>query len=556
MTRPSLGEAGRDITPTSAAGTELDALVADGQRALADGAWARARELFGRVLECEARIAAYLGLGTAARYMRDRDAAIAAHETAFRLARDAGDDDAAAAAAVQLSYDAYAFRGPAEAMGWVERAAMLVDGRPATAATAFIPFVRAYLALLAHHDPEAGRSGAAEAAAIARSVGAVDIELLALSLEGLSLVALGRIAEGMRKLDAAAAGAVGGEMVDADSIETVCCLLIDACKRVRDLERANEWCLRVREIATRYDDRQMFNVCRVHYADVLVWQGELARADGELRVAARELGQVRPEKAADALVRLAEIRRRHGDAGEAERLLAEATSHRLHALVEGHLALDRAEVGAAVDAAERFLRRIGDADLFERVAGLELAVRARVAAGDLAGAAAAADEIAAIAGRTSSAPLQAAALLAAGRLLTAEADFPKAIAALEDAADMFDRAGARFDAAQTRRELADAHGLAGRPDQAERIAARATQEFAAMGIVSPARADPTGLSRREAEVLRLVARGLSNEDIAGRLVLSVRTVERHVANVYGKIGASGRTARAIATAWAHTHGIT
>ena len=74
---------------------------------------------------------------------------------------------------------------------------------------------------------------------------------------------------------------------------------------------------------------------------------------------------------------------------------------------------------------------------------------------------------------------------------------------------------------------------------------------------APTREPPVaGLSPRETEVLRLVARGLSNEDIAHRLVLSVRTVERHVANVYGKIGASGRTARAIATAWAHSHGIT
>jgi DNA-binding NarL/FixJ family response regulator len=57
-------------------------------------------------------------------------------------------------------------------------------------------------------------------------------------------------------------------------------------------------------------------------------------------------------------------------------------------------------------------------------------------------------------------------------------------------------------------------------------------------------------------VLRLLTRGLSNDDIAAQLVLSVRTVERHVANIYAKIGASGRTARAIATAWAHANGIT
>jgi DNA-binding NarL/FixJ family response regulator len=76
-----------------------------------------------------------------------------------------------------------------------------------------------------------------------------------------------------------------------------------------------------------------------------------------------------------------------------------------------------------------------------------------------------------------------------------------------------------------------------------------------MGARTPAPAAGL-LSPREAEVLRLLAQGLSNADIAHRLVLSVRTVERHVANVYAKIGASGRTARAIATAWAHAHGVT
>ena len=56
-------------------------------------------------------------------------------------------------------------------------------------------------------------------------------------------------------------------------------------------------------------------------------------------------------------------------------------------------------------------------------------------------------------------------------------------------------------------------------------------------------------------MLRLVAAGRSNEQIAATLVLSVRTVERHVANIYLKIGASGRSARAAATAWAIGHGV-
>ncbi|HJU01869.1 MAG TPA: helix-turn-helix transcriptional regulator, partial [Actinomycetes bacterium] len=64
------------------------------------------------------------------------------------------------------------------------------------------------------------------------------------------------------------------------------------------------------------------------------------------------------------------------------------------------------------------------------------------------------------------------------------------------------------------------------------------------------------LTPREVEVLRLVGQGRGNDDIARELFLSVRTVERHLANIYTKIGAAGRTARATATAFAHRNNIT
>ncbi len=431
---------------------------------------------------------------------------------------------------------------------------MLVDGRPPTAASAFVPFLRAYLALLARHDPEAALAGSAEARELARLTGVVDLEMLALALEGLSLVSVGRIEEGMPKLDAAAAAAVGGEMTDADSIETVCCFMIDACKRVRDLERASEWCLRVREIATRFGDRQMFAVCRTHYADVLLWHGDWARAEHELVTGADELARLRPGRDEDALVRLAELRRRQGRRAEAEALLDRSEAHRLHPLVTGLLAVDEGHVDIARDAAERFLRRIGTTDRFERVVGLELLVRAAVAAGDTASARAAADEIAAVARTTPNAPLRASALLAEGRLAAAAADHPLAAALLEDAADVFDAAGALYDGALARLELAAALRGQGREKPGAIAERKARAALDTLGAAT--RRERKGdLSPREREVLVLVARGRSNEEIARALVLSVRTVERHVANVYTKLGLSGRSARAAATAWAHTHGI-
>jgi DNA-binding CsgD family transcriptional regulator len=75
----------------------------------------------------------------------------------------------------------------------------------------------------------------------------------------------------------------------------------------------------------------------------------------------------------------------------------------------------------------------------------------------------------------------------------------------------------------------------------------ALREFT--GIAGTAPVEPIEeLSAREREVMALVARGLSNEEIAERLFLSVRTVERHLSNVYVKLRVSGKAARAAAAA--------
>src|SRR2546423_2325453 len=222
--------------------------------------------------------------------------------------------------------------------------------------------------------------------------------------------------------------------------------MIGACKRVRGLERAHEWCIRVRDIATRFGDRQMFSICRTHYADVLLWHGDWTQADHELTAAVDELSAIGPGREVDPLARLAELRRRQGRSREAEELLARAVPHRFHPLVEGLLALDRGDAALACEAAARFLRRVGEADRFERVAGLELMVRAAVAGGDAEAAHRAAGEIRAIAEATPNAPLRASALLAEGRIAAAEGEVAAAIALLEDAADLFEAVGASYDA--------------------------------------------------------------------------------------------------------------
>ena len=217
-------------------------------------------------------------------------------------------------------------------------------------------------------------------------------------------------------------------------------------------------------------------------------------------------------------------------------------------LVRAALALDRGDPTGAAAETERFLRRVGTSDRFERVSALELVVRARLELGDRTAAVDAVEELERIAATVGTAPLRAAALLARGRL-------DGSVGALEDAADLYDACGAKHEAAHARLELARALRAEKRDREAGLAEERAGAVLVDLGAPVPA-AQPERalLTRREREVLRLVATAASNDAIAAELVLSVRTVERHVENIYDKIGVSGRTARAAATAWALANG--
>ena len=255
-------------------------------------------------------------------------------------------------------------------------------------------------------------------------------------------------------------------------------------------------------------------------------------------------------------MRLADLRRRQGRTEEATALLAEAHEHRLAPLVTGWIALDEGNAERAAGEAERFLRRVGRSDRFERVAALELLVGASLALDRVDEAEEAAAELEAIAAEVGTPPLDAAALLARGRVAAAKGS-AEALPALEDAADLFRESGVLYDAAQAELELARFLRGLGRDEEAEQVEQRGRAALRGLGVPVP---DPTPprndlLTRREQEVLRLLASGRSNEEIAADLVLSVRTVETHVAHVYAKIGVSGRSARAAATAYALAHGL-
>ena len=181
--------------------------------------------------------------------------------------------------------------------------------------------------------------------------------------------------------------------------------------------------------------------------------------------------------------------------------------------------------------------------------------------GDVVEARSAASELAGIAAASESAMLRAIASQVEGAVSLAEGDVQGALASLRRAWHVWEELDAPYEAARVRVLVGLACRALGDEDSAvlELDAARSVfEELGAMPDLtrvssltpSAVRSDTHGLSERELEVLRLVAAGKTNREIASALVVSQHTVARHVQNIFGKLGVSSRTA---ATAFAFEH---
>jgi LuxR family transcriptional regulator, maltose regulon positive regulatory protein len=517
--------------------------------------WTEARALFESALDEHESPEALEGLSWAAWWLDDGPAVFAARESAFRLYRARGDEAAAALMATWLAADQLDFHGAtAVASGWLQRAHRLLEPLEPGPEHGWLAFHEGYIAHRAG-DTATARELAHRATELGRRFGVSDLEMLGLALEGTSLVACAEVEEGMRCLDEATASALAGDATIPISSAWACCILVSACVATLDYERAFTWCDRIADFAERYGSRWMLAFCRAEYGAVHLWRGSWEDAEAHLTAAVEDFARSRPPWTASPQLVLAELRRRQGRTDEAVALLDEVGPYRAAQVCRARLALDGGDALRAVELLERALRQMPDERLLERLPALELLVRARIARGELDEADRSLATLREIVLRVDTEPLLAGAERAEGTLAAARGDHDRARGLLEDAVDRYERSGGSFDAALARVDLAATLAALGRADAAELEAAAALDVLAGLGATSEAErasrlrapsdgAEPPPVTPRERQVLQLLTEGLTNRQIAERLVVSEHTVHRHVTSILRKLGLPSRTAAA------------
>jgi DNA-binding CsgD family transcriptional regulator len=492
---------------------------------------------------------------------------------AHRAFSDRGDIDAAVRCAFWLGMVLVTGRGDeVRAGGWIARAHRLVDeaGLQDHAVRGYL-LLPAALRELDTGDAELARDAFVEAAEIGRRSHEVDLVALAQLGQGQSLIRMGEPRHGAELLDEVMVE-VEGDRVSPLTAGIVYCAVILACQQIFDLPRAQAWTRALSRWCDEQPDLVRFRgPCLVHRSELAALRGDWDTAVAEADRACRRLADPPDPAVGLAWYQRAELHRLKGQVSAAETAYERAATrgHDPHpGLALLWLAKGRTEAAAAAIRRAIGERRNPYPGVVDEVAGprpraemLAAGVEILVAEGDLPAAGMAADELQRMAAECETPLFTAVAARALGTVLLARDEPSQALELFGRARRCWAEVQAPYETARTRVLVARALRALGDDDTASIEERAAAEVFGEVGasldldrLEARAAGDAAGptdrLTARELEVIRLVAAGRTNREIADELVISDKTVARHLHNVFTKLDLPNRSA---ATAWAYEH---
>ncbi len=491
------------------------------------------------------------------------DAFLGAAERAHQAYLEAGDTGAAVRCAFWMGLHLSNLGEIGPATGWFGRASRILDRQPSDCAE------RGYLLLpvarqqLLSGDHEGCLRTAAEAALLGERYGEADLLALALHLQGIALLESARIDDGLALMDEAMV-AVATDELSPQATGLVYCSVIGACRKVYALRRASEWTAALTSWGERQPELITYaGECSVYRAETLQLRGAWGESLAEARkVCERLSGGFQRRTTALALYQQGEVHRLLGEDREAEEAYRGAS--RLGREPQPGLALLRLAQGDTAAAGAALRRALAETrDRLQRARLLPAHVEILLAAGELDSAEDACRELEETSRALDAGVLAAHAAQARGALELARGRAAAALPLLRRAWDEWQAIEAPYEAARVRMLLGVACRALGDEDTAALELEAARTELLRLGAAPDvARLDALrrgtsprdihGLTPRELEVLLLIATGRTNRVIAAELSISDKTVARHVANIFAKLGISSRSA---ATAYAYEHGL-
>jgi DNA-binding CsgD family transcriptional regulator len=536
-----------------------------GRESYAARAWLKAHDALLKADETARLGAADVELLARAAYMLGRDGDyVAALERAQDAHLQAGEPLRAVRCAFWIGHNML-FRGEiARARGWFARAQRQLEREGSDCVERGWLLVPVWLRQMGVGDWAAGHATAAEAAAIGERFGDSDLVWLARDEQGRALLKQGRVEDGLRLVDEALVVATAGELTPFIT-GILYCNTIAFCRDAYEIGHAREWTDALTRWCASQPEMVAHNgLCLVHRAEIMQLQGAWVDALAEARRAAERFteGVLNEIACGKAFYRQGEVHRLRGELDAAESVYREAS--RRGCEPQPGLALVRLAQGRADPAAAAIRRAVGEtSEPLKRAALLPAYVEIMLAVGDVETARSAWRQLEELAQRQGSDALHAMSAYARAAVARADSDPEAGLVAARRAAEMWRALRAPYDAARARVLVGLACRALGDEDTATMELEAARDVFAQLGAVRDLAAIDSltpraalgaqhGLTRRELEVLRLVAAGRTNREIASSLIISERTVARHLQNIFAKLGVSSRTA---AGAFTFEHGL-